>query len=82
MFAGTLANDGIGASNEGWDAIRKIDASGFVTTVGRSSSPATNYAPPPGSPTIITSRMSSLATAPDGTIYVTSGCAVGKILLP
>jgi len=70
------------AYGDKWGAIRQISADGTVKTVVVSSAASPYFASPQGNFLLVTQPIDLIGTAPDGTLYVGSQCAVGTIALP
>jgi hypothetical protein len=70
------------AYGDKWGAIRQVSADGTVRTVVVSSAASSYFASPQGNFVLVTEPIDLIGTAPDGTLYVGSQCAVGTIALP
>jgi hypothetical protein len=66
-----------------WGAIRQISADGTVKTVVVSTAADLAYfGVPPGNHLTISQPLTAIGSAPNGTLFAASQCAVGKIVLP
>jgi hypothetical protein len=77
------ANNGSVPHGSNWGAIRQVSADGTVKTVVVSSAADLAYfGPPPGNHLTVSQPLTAIGSAPNGTLFAASQCAVGQIVLP
>jgi hypothetical protein len=77
------ATNGSVPHGENWGAIRQVSADGTVKTVVVSSAAdLAFFGVPPGNHVTVSQPLTAIGSAPNGTLFAASQCAVGQIVLP